>query len=171
MIMIIMLCISYIFRERLMALINIITLRIGSTSITEGSYIQRIGVLKNAVDFFIHNPVYFLIGGGYGYASIFIREHPVVYGFYAIDNQYIYYLLNYGIIGTVLFLKATFWRVDSLIYRWKNIDNRFAILCILTIACSYFFFDAMSWPSFFICFALMWGATNHALNNSVVICK
>lgn len=150
--------VGYLCRERLLALMEVIFLRLGSTSIREGSYIQRTGVIKNAFDFFVHNSVYFLTGGGYGYAGIFIREHPVVLGFHAIDNQYIYYLLNYGVVGTALFLKATFWKSGYMLHHLGNINCRFSILCMMTIACSYFFFDAMSWPSFFICYALTWGA-------------
>lgn len=156
-------CAGYLCRERILVLMEVIFLRLGSTSIREGSYIQRTGVVKNAIDFFVHNPGRFLIGGGYGYAGIFIREHPVVLGFHAIDNQYIYYLLNYGLVGMALFLKATFWKLGYMLRHLGNIPCRFAILCMMTIACSYFFFDAMSWPSFFICYALTWGAINHAL--------
>ncbi len=156
-------CMFYLFRKQLLGLLELIVFRLSSTSVKEGSYIQRVGVIKEAFEFFVDNPAYFLIGGGYGYSGIFIREHPVVAGFYAIDNQYIYYLLNYGIIGIALFLKATFWRLGHILRRLENVNCKFAMLCNLTLAASYFFFDAMSWSSFLVCYALTWGAIDYVL--------
>ena len=57
--------VGYLCQERIQMLMEVIFLRLGSTSIREGSYIQRTGVMKNAIDFFAHNPGYFLIGGGW----------------------------------------------------------------------------------------------------------
>lgn len=82
-----------------------------------------------------------IIGGGNGYAISLLHAHPTLNGWEdAIDNQYLTFLLNYGIVGIMLF-GVIIVKTIKLLFNSKNKLNKIILLSLLNIIISGIFYE------------------------------
>lgn len=82
-----------------------------------------------------------ILGGGNGYALSLLKAHPTVNGWTnAVDNQYLTFLINYGIIGLVIFIYFVILCIKTL-YTTRDKINKMIILSIMSIIFAGYFFE------------------------------
>lgn len=74
-------------------------------NIEQSSNKVRLANIGNVFHFVkeLDNPLAVVFGHGYGYDKLYMQEHPVYGWTDAVDNQYLTNLLNFGVVGFVLF--------------------------------------------------------------------
>lgn len=97
-----------------------------------------------------------LFGFGPGYAIAYLRANPIRGWNRAVDNTYITVLMNYGLIGLILYVYVTYGAIKNFFSSRESKTKVAAIICI-TISISTFFFDVFSWITciLFYCLAVM----------------
>ena len=100
----------------------------------------------NAIVFLGSNPRYLLIGGGYGFSLSFLLENPSLYGWTdALDNQYLSYILNFGILTFALFIILTCRCLKSVFVKNEISTEYFTLnLMLISLMISLFFFEALT---------------------------
>ena len=111
----------------------------------DGSRTQRLGAIKNIIEFEKNNPLSFLFGRGVGYGTVFMINNPVNVGFNIVDNQFFTIILECGIIGLMLFIIPCLRILTLLIKCEKNTINNISGICLLGIYVNIFFYDALTW--------------------------
>lgn len=97
-----------------------------------------------------------VFGGGASYAINYLRQHSIGGWSTAVDNQYLTILMDFGVIGEIVFLYLVC-RVFILTVKSKNIMTEFYGMVLISLFISTFFYEMLSWTivtmlfSFAIC--------------------
>lgn len=130
-----------------------------SRNSTDYSNLQRTGTINLIVQTMLKSDFLTLIfGNGFNTSNSFMLANPIyINDFSSTDNTYLSILFEYGLIG-ILSVAYIFVR---LIYKLFTVKRRspvheVAIICVIVIAISAFFFEIPGWPtvSFFLFFCL-----------------
>lgn len=90
---------------------------------------------------YVPSIIMIIFGGGNGYALSLLKMHPTVDGWTnAVDNQYLTFLLDYGIIGLLIFLYFVIICIKTF-FMSKDKINKMIILLILSILITGYFFE------------------------------
>ena len=153
--------VAFYYNRELIAELNALVIkRFSMFGKTDYSYTQRFGAIKNVATYLLTHPLQFLVGAGRGYAQKFMQEHGVYQGFDAVDNQYFSLLLEFGLIGTSLFVTVMALNLKTVVSHIKNstadvpiLKATFMMLCCFLM--DIFFYDGMSWYTVIFVFALI----------------
>lgn len=114
----------------------------------DGSKSVRINNIYRAIQYLIAYPYYFIVGGGAGWGKIFMQISPYVgttgaIWTTAIDNQYLTILLEFGIIGIIIFVYLCFnFLKKSIISSYKSISY-LSCLVLLGICINFVFLEGL----------------------------
>lgn len=115
----------------------------------------RLGVIENYFTGLGENSaIEIIFGKGTGYASFYMLENPIYYWnemgdkvawTETTDNMYITILMNYGVVGLILFLRVLISAIKRVI---TETDKNIIFGCSGTIAIFFdlFFFEGLYWP-------------------------
>ena len=116
----------------------------------------RLGVIANYFSGLSKNSVLeILFGRGTGYSSYYMLDNPIYYWNSmgekmawdeTTDNMYISILMNYGIVGCILFLSVFVTAINRIIHE-KNEYILFGCSGIVALWIDLFFFEGLYWPT------------------------
>ena len=90
---------------------------------------------------YISNSLIIIFGGGNGYALGLLKAHPTVNGWNsAVDNQYLTFFIDYGILGLFIFLCFCI-KCFKILFVSKDKIDKMIILSILSILITGYFFE------------------------------
>ncbi|MGQ5708296.1 O-antigen ligase family protein [Lactobacillus sp. PSON] len=120
--------INNIFSQRLSIVIN-------SPEIASGARMANLSLIN-----YVNNDWLKIFGGGNGYALYLLTAHPTVNGWTnAVDNQYLTFILNYGLIGIAIFLFFIYKVLIDLKHSKNNLNILLALSIITFCIMGYFF--------------------------------
>lgn len=94
-----------------------------------------------------------IFGSGNGYAYQFLLCHPIRGWNGAVDNQYLTILLDFGLVGIILFISLIYYVFKQAVGSDDRI-NQLCSLCLLSMFMSGFFYEMFSWIFVTILFCL-----------------
>lgn len=130
--------------------------RVISLGYSDGSFGQRFGTLQNVIPYMSEHPIKALIGGGYGSALFdFLPQYSYYFGFQTTDSVLTTYLIEVGIIGSLLLFIALFIYISSI--DKTNSFNKLTILLLVMTLIEMFFFDFFANNITLFLFYMVWG--------------
>lgn len=122
------------------------------------SRVVRLSNLHNVLEYESTHPIQLLFGQGVGYSLRFSNENPVALNWrYGMDNQFLTYILNCGIIG-ILFIAGILFRAFLSFFKYDDLSIQgTALLVIAIFTCSFFFEGIEGWriSNFLLCVGLI----------------
>ncbi|QNQ82767.1 O-antigen ligase family protein [Lactobacillus sp. PV012] len=120
---------SMIFSDRINAVIN-------SPETSSGARVANLSLINYVPNVFVK-----FFGGGTGYGLGLLASHPTVDGWtHAIDNQYLTFFLDYGVVGLVIFIWFVF-KCVHLLFKTNDALNKVILLSVLVILMASYFFE------------------------------
>lgn len=87
-----------------------------------------------------------LFGGGATYAIDYLKNYTIRGWNTAVDNQYLTILMNFGLVGEVLFLYLAY-KIATITLKAKNSKIEFWGLTCISMLISTFFYEMLSWDN------------------------
>lgn len=141
---------------RVVALVSTRFSRIFSMGFSDGSLGQRFGTLQNVSPYMAERPLKALIGGGYASTVYdFLPKYSFFAGFQTTDSMLTTYLVEAGIIGSVLLTVGLVIYLISL--DTKEPFDRFIFLFLVMTLIEMFFFDFFANNITLFLFYIVWG--------------
>lgn len=141
---------------RVVALVSTRFSRIFSMGFSDGSLGQRFGTLQNVSPYMAERPLKALIGGGYASTVYdFLPKYSFFAGFQTTDSMLTTYLVEAGIIGSVLLTVGLVIYLISL--DTKEPFDRFIFLFLVMTLIEMFFFDFFANNITLFLFYMVWG--------------
>lgn len=123
---------------------------------SDGSLGQRFGTLQNISPYMAEHPFKALIGGGYASTGYdFLPKYSFFIGFQTTDSMLTTYLVEAGIIGSILLTVGLFIYLISL--DTKEPFDRFIFLFLIMTLIEMFFFDFFANNITLFLFYMVWG--------------
>lgn len=94
-----------------------------------------------------------LFGGGATYAIDYLKNYTIRGWNTAVDNQYLTILMNFGLVGEVLFLYLAY-KIATITLKAKNSKIEFWGLTCISMLISTFFYEMLSWTMITMLFTL-----------------
>lgn len=109
------------------------------------SKLQRIGTIRNIIQFSFSRWTIMFFGMGINTVGKFMLSNPVILPeFASTDNQYMTFLYEMGIIFLISFLIYFLYNLLKM-YRCKNLFSKVIILIMISIAINMFFYNIYGW--------------------------
>lgn len=141
---------------RVAALVSTRFSRIFSMGFSDGSLGQRFGTLQNISPYMAEHPLKALIGGGYASTVYdFLPKYSFFTGFQTTDSMLTTYLVEAGIIGSILLAVGLVIYLISL--DTKEPFDRFIFLFLVMTLIEMFFFDFFANNITLFLFYMVWG--------------
>lgn len=141
---------------RVVALVSTRFSRIFSMGFSDGSLGQRFGTLQNVSPYMAERPLKALIGGGYASTVYdFLPKYSFFAGFQTTDSMLTTYLVEAGIIGSILLTVGLVIYLISL--DTKEPFDRFIFLFLVMTLIEMFFFDFFANNITLFLFYMVWG--------------
>lgn len=156
-IILLILCIVVIYSnwERLHAVFNLWWMRwVTGLNVTNASNYNRVTMIRNGLsDWMRASFIQKLFGGGASYAIDYLKDYAIRGWNTAVDNQYLTILMNFGLVGEVLFLYLAY-KICIITLKSKNSKIEFWGLACISMFISTFFYEMLSWTMITMLFTL-----------------
>lgn len=149
---IVIICFNF---EKLHAVLNFWWMRwITGLNITNASNYNRVTMIRNGLnDWMRSGLIQKLFGGGATYAIDYLKNYTIRGWNTAVDNQYLTILMNFGLVGEVLFLYLAY-KIATITLKAKNSKIEFWGLTCISMLISTFFYEMLSWTMITMLFTL-----------------
>lgn len=113
------------------------------------SRVVRVGNIQNALKYVMTNPISILLGGGLGFGNAFSSQNGIVLSYgdvwkYGIDNQFVTLLLEFGVLGVVIYLISILYAFLAY-FRTNDNESKMGSLFVVLIAFSSLSIDSFGW--------------------------
>ena len=121
---------------------------------TNASNYNRMTMIRNGLsDWMSASFIQKLFGGGATYAIDYLKNYAIRGWNTAVDNQYLTILMNFGLVGEVLFLSLVY-KIGIITLKAKNPRIEFWGLACISMFISTFFYEMLSWTMITMLFTL-----------------
>ena len=133
------------------------SLVIGTHS-TAKSRVVRLTNMENVIVYILKYPIYALFGRGNSYANRFSDENPVGTWKFCMDNQYLTFILNTGLIGFSLIIAIFICYIYKFFSSKDNLEKMFLLMGIANLATCFFYEGLDGWrvTNYFFCITLFY---------------
>lgn len=137
----------------------------------------RAVIILNFINYLRSSPIScILFGNGIGYSYRFMEINPVTYFIdgklnlwtQTTDNTYISMILDFGIIGLIIFIILIVATVKTF-FSCKNMKKEMASLILISIFIQLFIMEGLYWPTIMFIFAFSFGVMNKMNNDNRTI--
>ena len=147
--------IVFLLRNQIQKLFFIVSRRISQTTTSDNSFIQRLGAVSNCIEYLGRHPISLIFGNGHQFSKVFMSKNLILGSFTSIDNQYFTSIMNYGLIGLLLFWCPFFLRIPAAMHTKSNADSRFYMSVLISLLIQFIFYDALAWYSIYLLITLL----------------
>ena len=123
--------------------------------------------MRNVFIYVLKYPVYALIGRGNSYAARFSDENVVGAWKFGMDNQYLTFILNTGLIGFSLIIAIFICYIYKFFSRKDNLEKMFLLMGIANLATCFFYEGLDIWrvTNYFFCITLFYKTSSSIKQN------